>query len=299
MSEQWTVLGVLNWTTGYFEHIGARSARLDAEVLLADVLGMERILLYAHHDRPLTAEERARYREAVKRRGRGEPVQYILGRQEFWSIPFRVEPGCLVPRPETEILVDEALAEARRLQEAGETALRVADVGTGTGCIPVALATELTEARFLAGDVADVPLRVAADNAEAAGVADRVRVLRADGLMPLWEAGGREPLHLVLSNPPYLRDDELPGTMREVRDWEPEGALAAGPEGLDVIRPLVAAAAEPGVMAAGGALVLEVGGGEQAEQVRGIMEGAGFVGIRVREDYAGFPRVVVGRRASG
>ncbi len=293
----WTVLETLTWTAEFFGRQGALSPRLDAELLLAETLGLKRIQLYVQYDRPLTEDERARYRELVKRRGRGEPVQYILGRQEFWSQSFEVGPGILVPRPDTEVLVEEALAEAKRIAEAtGRAALRIADVGTGSGAIAAAVASELPEARVWAGDIAREPLEVAPRNLAAAGVGDRVAVVHADGLGPLWEAAGREPFDLVLSNPPYIRAGEYAGLMREVRDFEPRGALVAGADGLDVIRPLVAEAAREGGLAPGGALAVEIGDRPQAEEVAELMRGAGFEAVRVRDDYAGMARVVVGRR---
>ena len=146
MSDAWTVLRILDWTRGYLGDRGSTSPRLDAELLLARVLALERIGLYAAYDRPLTPEERSTYRAMVQRRGAGEPTQYILGEQEFWSIPFRVEPGVLIPRPETELLVEEALAAVKGLGPAAQADVRIADVGTGTGCIAVALARELPKA---------------------------------------------------------------------------------------------------------------------------------------------------------
>ena len=297
-SDPWTVLRILRWTREFFARRGVATPRLDAEVLLASVLGVERIQLYVQYDRPLDPEERERMRVLVRRRGRGEPVQYLVGSQEFWSISFRVRPGVLIPRPDTEVLVEEALAEIRRDGAQHGAPLRLADVGTGSGCVAVALATELPTAVVYAGDVEDVPLELAAANAAAAGVAERVRVLRAEGLLPL-VAAAEEPLHLVVSNPPYIPTGELPGLMTEVRDFEPVNALVAGPDGLAVIRPLVAAAARPGSLVSGGALALEVAGAAQAETVRHLLEAAGFEAVRVRDDYAGIPRVVVGRRANG
>ncbi|MCB9786944.1 MAG: peptide chain release factor N(5)-glutamine methyltransferase [Deltaproteobacteria bacterium] len=298
MSDSWTLLKTLQWTVGYFEQKGIAQARVDAEVLLAHVLGMQRILLYAHHDRPLTGEERDRYRELVRRRAQGrEPVQYLTGKQEFWSLSFRVEPGVLIPRADTEVLVEEALAHARALPDERQAALRIADVGTGTGCIAIALAHELPGATVLAGDVAEVPLRLAAANAEALGVEARVRVLRADGLTPLFEAGGGQPFDLIVSNPPYIPDGEHAGLMPEVRDHEPRQALTAGPEGLDVLGPLIAASAGEGVLAPGGAVLVEVSDGAQADAVVRRFEAAGFEAPRIRQDYSGLARVVVARSA--
>ncbi|MEC9071734.1 MAG: peptide chain release factor N(5)-glutamine methyltransferase, partial [Myxococcota bacterium] len=239
--ESWTVLRILQWTTDYLERSGSNTGRLDAEVLLAHVLGCERIRLYVDYARPLGGDERARYRGMVKRRAGGEPVSYITGSKEFWSIPFRVEPGVLIPRPDTEILVEVALEQAERL---GSGPLRIADVGTGSGCVAVALAHELPQASVIGGDIADLPLRLAPENASTAGVSERCQIHRADGLRGLWEAAGRSPFDLVVSNPPYLRTDEGPGLMSGVRDHEPGEALFGGDDGLEVIVPMVRAATD-------------------------------------------------------
>ncbi len=299
MSEVWTVLSILNWTTDFFAKHGVDSPRLDAELLLARVLEVERIQLYVQYDRPLGGGERDRFRALVKRRAAGEPVQYILGAQEFWSIPLEVTRGVLIPRPDTEIVVEEALACARALAEAeGLGALRIAEVGTGSGAIAIALAKELTDATVWAGDIAAAPLAVAPANAQRAALADRVLVHEACGLTPLWHAANRAPFHLVASNPPYIRTGDYPGLMREVRDWEPREALVAGPEGLDVYRTLIAEAAAPGVLHPTGSIVLEIGDGPQADAVSALLRAAGFRHNRVREDYARRPRVVVATRQS-
>ncbi len=343
-SRIWTVLEVLGATAKVFETAKVGSPRLDAELLLAHSLGIERIQLYVQYDRPLLPAERAAYRELVKRRANGEPVQYLLGTRDFWTLTFEVAPGVLIPRPDTETLVQVVLDELSRLDGAGHaadagrsdahdgvlasvtpaeteeaeladvadaapvadadedknprgTGQRVADVGTGSGCVAVTLAHERPGLEVWAGDIAATPLALAPRNAARAGVSDRVRVLEANGLGPLWQAAGRRPFHVVASNPPYLRRDELAGLMREVRDHEPQVALVAGDDGLDVIRPLIRAAAAPGVLVDGGALAIEVSStGEQAARVQELMEAAGFADARVVADLAGLPRVVVARR---
>ncbi len=298
MSEPWTLLKTLQWTAGYFKEKGVPQPRVDAEVLLAHVLGLERILLYAHFDRPLTDDERDRYRDLVRRRVQArEPVQYLTGTQEFWSLSFRVAPGVLIPRSDTEILVEEALTHAKGLEAAGRSALRIAEVGTGTGCIAIALAHELPEATVWAGDVAETPLRLAAENAETLGVAGRVHVLRADGLLPLYEAAGQAPFDLIASNPPYIPQSLHASLMPEVRDHEPAIALTAGPEGLDVIAPLVLASARPGLLADGGGVFIEVSDDAQAATVRDLLLAAGFAEVRIRQDYSGLARVVIATRA--
>ena len=295
MSETWTVLGIIKWTTGFFQKQGIDSPRLDAELLLAHVLQLERIQLYVQFERPLDPAERHTYRELVKRRAAGEPVQYILGNQEFWSLSFEVGRGVLVPRPDTEVLVEEALAIARTLAGKAGEGLRIADIGTGSGAIAVALASELEGARVWAGDIADAPLEVAPKNAHAAGVGERVTVCRGAGLAPLARAAGPGPFDLVCSNPPYIRAGDHPGLMREVRDWEPLEALVAGADGLDVLRVLVDEVARPGALRPDGAVLFEIGDAEQADIVGGWLAARGLTGVRVRNDYAGRARVVIAR----
>jgi release factor glutamine methyltransferase len=297
--ELWTVLRTLQWTTEYFRSKEQGSPRLDAEVLLAYVLDVDRIQLYVQYERPTDANERSRYRELVRRRGAGEPVAYILGEREFWSLSFEVCTGVLVPRPDTETLIQRALDLAAEISPEGQPPLRIAEVGTGSGCIAVSLAHERADAEVWAGDVAAVPLQVAPRNAARAGVQDRVHVSHADGLLALFDASGRRAFHLIVSNPPYLRDDEFDRLMRDVRDFEPRQALTAGRDGLDVIRPLVECAMAPDMLVDGGALLIEIGSAEQAAVVEDLMRAHGFDRVNTVPDLGNRARVVVGRRREG
>ena len=298
-STRWTLLDALNWTTGFFTKAGVPSPRLDAEMLLASVLQTERIELYMRYDQPLERDEREAYRALVVRRANGEPAQYILGRQGFWSLDLKVGPGVLVPRPDTEVLVEEALTEARRVMEArGQSTLSIADVGTGSGAIALALASELPGAEVWAGDIHDAPLQVAAANAKACHLAQRVRVVRADLLAGLCQVR-QAPFDLVVSNPPYIRHDDMPGLMREVRDWEPRSALVGGgADGLAVIGRLVDEVSDQTIHP-GGALIVEIGDESQANELSERMVNKGFCGVRVRADYGGNVRAVVGRWRTG
>lgn len=291
MSETWTVLRILEWTRGYLEGKGSLTPRLDAELLLGHALGLERIALYTSYDRPLNPQERESYRELVRRRGTGEPTQYIVGEQEFWSIPIRVEPGVLIPRPETELLVEEILDAARALAASVGPQLRIADIGTGSGCIAIALASELPEATVVATDIEATPIRLARENAARAGVEDRVEVVVADGLDGVDSTAGG--FHLIASNPPYIPDGQFNGLMHTVRDFEPRVALTAGPEGLDVIRPLIERVSDPAVLLPGGTVAIEISDAAQAETVAALMDEAGLANPRIREDYSKVPRVVV------
>lgn len=281
MAETWTVLRTLDWTAGYFRQKGIEGGRLDAELLLADLLGLDRVGLYLNFDRPLQAAELAAFRQRVERRARREPVRYILGQAEFWSLSFQVTPEVLIPRPDTEVLVEEALRRGRE-------ARTVLDVGTGSGAVAVVLARELPQARVEGVDVSAGALAVAAENARRNGVAQQLRLSRED-LRRL--SGG--PYDLVVANPPYIPEGELARLMPEVRDFEPHLALCGGEDGLDAYRALAGQAGD--LLASGGWLLVEVGIG-QAEQVRDLFTEAGLTELYIRPDYAGVPRVVGGRK---
>jgi len=282
LAETWTVLKILQWTTGYFQEKGIDSGRRDAEILLADLLHLNRVGLYLNFDRPLNGVEQAAFRERVARRARREPVQYILGVTEFWSLPLKVTPDVLIPRPDTEILVEETLKNA-------PVSGVILDVGTGSGAIAVALAHELPEARIEAIDISPAALAVAQENAQRNGVAARISFRQAD----LFRLEGG-PYALMVANPPYIPEAEIDGLMPEVRDFEPRLALqGGGVDGLAAYRSLAETAAR--LLQPGGRLLVEVGLG-QAEPVRRLFLEAGLDELSVRNDYAGIPRVVGGRR---
>ena len=284
--ESWTVLRVLAWTADRFGQEGLGSPRLDAELLLAHCLGVERVRLYMDHEKPLLPEELGRYRELVRRRLRREPVAYITGTREFWSLPLVVSDRVLVPRPETETLVEQAL---RSVAELELDAPLIVDVGTGSGAIALALASELPRARILALDVDPAALEVAAENARRLEL--ELTLLRGDLLDALPADTG--PLDLVVANLPYVARSELDGLEPEVARWEPRRALDGGPDGLDPLRRLVAQAAAR--LGAGRALALEIGA-EQAPAVTRLCSGHGFEGVRVVQDLAGLDRVVCSLR---
>lgn len=282
MAESWTVLKLLRWTAEYFNGRGIDSARLDAELLLADTLGLDRVGLYLNFERPLQADELAVYREQVRRRAGREPLAYILGRTEFWSLPLRVTPAVLIPRPDTELLVEQALARV-----AG--AARVLDVGTGSGALAIALAHERPECAVTAIDLSAAALAVAADNARANGVAERIDFAEGDlAVLPMG------PFDLVVANPPYIPHGDLAALMPDVRDFEPHLALDGGADGLDAYQALAGQANR--VLAAGGWLLVEVGIG-QAAAVQQLFAGAGLTEIFTARDLAGIERVVGGRKS--
>jgi release factor glutamine methyltransferase len=285
----WTVLRVLGWTRERFAAAGIFTARLDAEVLLADALGVDRLRLYLDPERPLTQDELTRYRDRVRRRMGREPVAYITGAREFYSVTLAVDNRVLVPRPETELLVDLTLARLR-----DHPAPRIVDVGTGSGAIAIALAANLPRATVAAVDASDDALAVAAANVAAHGLGERVTVRRGD----LLAGCGPGSFDAVVSNPPYVAEGDLATLMPEVRDHEPRAALVAGPDGLDAIRRLVPQAAR--ALAAGGLLVFEIGGPRQsAEAARIVTDAGAFDGVAVHRDLAGLDRAVTAVRRSG
>ncbi len=280
VAERWTVLKLLQWTADYFSARQIEAARLEAELLLAATLGMDRVGLYVNFERPLDPTELAAFRERVQRRARREPVQYILGETEFWSLRFHVSPAVLVPRGDTEVLVEEALARI-------EGASRVLDVGTGSGAIAVALAHEKPEILMTALDCSLPALEVARRNAVRNGVADRVNCLA--GELAALPPG---PFDMVVSNPPYIPARDWEKLMPEVRDHEPRLALDGGEDGLEAYRHLARQAGR--ILAPGGWLLVEVGIG-QAKDVSALFKAGGLIEINQRDDYARIPRVVMGK----
>ena len=273
-----TVSDVLRRSTAYLTDRGSETPRLDAERLLSKATGLERIELYMHSDRPLTSAELADARELVARRGRHEPLQYVLGEWGFRRLTLAVDARALIPRPETEILVERCLALLEGVEEPA-----VLDVGTGSGAIALAIADEHPGAAVTAIDSSPDALALAAENAERTGLA--VTLLRHD----LFAGLPSGPWDLVVSNPPYVRLEDVQALQPEVRDWEPHDALTA--EGA--VEAVARGAA--GVLAAGGRVALEVGEG-QAEETAQLLGRIGLVDVRITPDLRGIDRVVEGRR---
>jgi len=277
---------LVGWTANYLKEKGFHNARLNAELLLAGSLGVKRLDLYLQYDRPLKAEELAAFKARLLRRAKREPLQYIEGHAAFRDLTLRVDPRVLIPRPETETLVQEVLDWAE-----GRDALSALDVGTGSGAIALALATEGAFRRVVAVDVSADALEVARANGAAAAPDAPVEFR----LGSLYDAVAGERFDVIASNPPYVGDEERGGLDAEVRDWEPAGALFAGTGGLDVIRPLVAQAPEH--LAPGGLLAMEIGA-SQADAVCALVRATGaFAEPRVRRDLAGRDRIVLAELA--
>jgi release factor glutamine methyltransferase len=279
-----TALAYLELAAKFLAGRGIASARLDAELLLAFVLGTDRVGVYLRFDRPLGLPEVDGYRALIKRRGEGEPVAHLTGTREFWSRPFGVSQDVLIPRPETELVVERALA----LVPTRERPLRVLDLGTGSGAIAVALAAELPAADVVAVDASDAALAIAERNVATAELAGRVTLLLGDWTTAL-PADAR--FDLVVSNPPYIPSDDIAALAPEVRR-EPRLALDGGADGLAAYRRIIPEAAR--VLVPGGALVLEVGAG-QAPAVAELLAAHAFTSVARHADLAGIERVVEGR----
>ncbi|OYW22765.1 MAG: protein-(glutamine-N5) methyltransferase, release factor-specific [Planctomycetales bacterium 12-60-4] len=244
----WTVRRVLEWTTGHLTKHGSDTPRLDAEILLAHARKCRRIQLYTAYDEPLSDAVRAHMKELVKRRAAREPVAYLVGFREFFSLEFRVTSDVLIPRPDTETLVMEAVTVAKT-----RTAPAVLDLCTGSGCVGVAIAKSVPGATVTTVDLSPAALAIAAENAAKHGVSDRVRCLEGDLFAPL---PPDQRFDLIVSNPPYVRTDELAGLDADVRMYEPRLALDGGVDGLDLVRRIIADA--PAWLNPGGWLMLEI-----------------------------------------
>jgi release factor glutamine methyltransferase len=282
--ETWTVLKVLNWTKGYIAEKGVENARLEAEWMLCAALAMDRVGLYVNYDKPLSPSELVSFREMVARRARREPLQYILGSQEFMGIEFEVSPSVLIPRHDTGTLVEEAVKRC-------PGAKRILDIGVGSGCVAVTLAASLQEAEVFGVEKSAEALALAEKNARRNGVA--VRLLAGSLFEPVRDL----TFDLIVSNPPYIPSGDIASLQPEVRDFEPAEALDGGPDGLDFYRSIIPAA--PGYLIPGGWLLFEVGI-NQSPQVLRIFKEAGCYGeLFAAKDSGGIERVVGGRLVSG
>jgi release factor glutamine methyltransferase len=280
-SEAWTLGRLLSWTTRFFTEKAAETPRLDAEVLLAHVLGCKRIDLYVRFEEPASDQARDRYRNLVRQRAEGCPVAYLVGKKEFFSLEFAVTPAVLVPRPETEILVTECLERAR-----GFDRPRILDVGTGSGAVAIALASQLPAAAVTAVDISADALAVARSNAAKHGLADRIRLVQSDLLAALPRD---EQFDFILSNPPYVAEAEWSKLHPGVRDYEPRVALIGGAGGYEIIERLIDQA-RPHLRLAG-CMLIEIGAAQE-EPVRQIAARLGCCVHPTLRDHANRPRVI-------
>lgn len=303
---EWTIGRLIEWTRGFFDKKGIPQPRLEAEILLAHVLGVERIALYMRYEEAVAEDERARLRDLVQRRAAREPTKYLVGTCEFMSLAMKVTPDCLIPRPETEMLVEEVLRRTGLKRRppgtpvapaaegvAAAPPLAIIDLCTGSGCVAVSLAAYLPTARIAATDVSAAALTLARENAEAHGVADRIAFLEGDLYAPL-DAADTQPADYLVANPPYVAEGEWAGLAPEITQHEPRGALVSGPTGLEIVERLVKGA--PAYLKPGGTLLVEIGS-EQGPAVAAMAAAArGLADVQILKDYAGLDRVLAARR---
>ncbi len=299
-AETWTVRRLLEWTTSFFKEKGADSPRLEAEVLLADAMKTSRVELYVNFDSEPSEEVRANFRNLVKRRGLGEPVAYLVGKKEFYSLEFEVDSNVLIPRPETEQLVLEAVELVKKLEKSaagtedapGNAApiWRLCDVGTGSGFVAVALAKNLPNARLTAVDVQPGALAVAKKNAEKHDVADRIEFVESDLFAALGSVPPEESFDVVVGNPPYVSVSEYAELEPTVRDFEPKTALVGGETGTEIVARIVDAA--PNYLKPGGKIYLEIGPSTAAATARLFENDPRWENVAVLRDFAQLERIV-------
>jgi len=270
---------------------GIANARLDAEVLLAHIIKKDRVWLITHRDEVLDDEQQRAFAEVIRRRTGREPLQHIMGSQEFWGLEFMVTPDVLIPRPETEHIIEAALA----IVQDRNSPVRIIDLCTGSGCIAVSLAKELAAARVIATDASEKALAVARENSRRHGVAERIRFLQGDLFGPLEELDLRGQVDILVSNPPYVLAGNLSTLQPEVRDYEPQMALIAGPEGTEIAIRIIRTA--PEYLKQNGALIMEMGMGQSEALIRAVAATSAYAGPDILKDLAGINRVIVARKA--
>jgi release factor glutamine methyltransferase len=285
---QWTILDIVNWTTAYFKSRDIDSPRATAEILLAHVLNVRRIDLYLRYDQPLTQNELSGFKALIQQRAKREPVAYIVGSKEFWSLDFCVSRQCLIPRPETECLVEAALALLPKTGAGGGCVPAVLELGTGSGAVIVAMAAERPGTLFFASDDSVEALFLAQKNAHAHRVEKQIHFFAGDWFFPLKPLAGFD---MILSNPPYIRRDLLSCLQPEIFQYEPRRALDGGEDGLCCLRHIICSAHY--YLIPGGDLILEIGSDQKAGVIH-IARGCGrYEEPVVKKDYAGHDRVAV------
>lgn len=286
---QWTILKILQWTTAYFKSHHIDSPRLTVEILLAHALNAKRIDLYTRFDQPLTKDELAIFKALVKRRICREPVAYITGNREFFGIDFDVSPHVLIPRPETEFLVEAALG---RIPQAVATPFRILEIGVGSGAVIVSLAVNRPGHEYMASDMSVNALQAAAGNARKNGVDGKILFFAGDLFAPLCPSAGS--FDLVISNPPYIAQNQLTGLEPEVRDFEPTLALDGGKDGMDIIRKIIAAA--PPFLNHHATLMLEIGFDQRDVVEQAITRDGRYSPPEFVKDYGGHHRVAIAHK---
>lgn len=282
--DRWTVRRLLSWTREYLEKRGIESPRLEAEHLIAHVLGIERMDLYLDPERPLTYGELQHFKELLKRRAKGEPLQYITWIQGFWKYTFRVRPGVLIPRAESEVLVKHALKVIKN-----EVAPLILDVGVGSGCLILSILADAPQARGIGTDLSAVALDITKENALRLGISERLSLVRGDLLSPFKKG----VFDVIISNPPYVSNEEWATLPREVKNHEPKVALDGGKEGLYYVSKLISRAWEH--LKPGGFLLIEIGW-EQGEKAKTLCKGRPYRDITIAKDLSKRDRALMARR---
>jgi len=288
--QAWTIQKLLNWIIGYLTDKGIDSPRLSAELLLSHVVGLKRIELYTQFDRPVTQQQLDQLHGLVKRAGQYEPIAYLTGKIEFYCLEFQVSPDCMIPRPETELLVERAI-EFLRSRTSEQL---VCDLCTGCGCIAIALARNCPDVNIIATDISDAALAIAAKNIEKHQLKKRIKLLCGDLFDPLVPQLDVEKFDLIVCNPPYVSAPEFEKLDRNIKDYEPKLALFAGVDGLDVYRRIIEKA--DSFLKPDAALMLEIGYA-QGQAVRELLEKANcFAGITFEKDPHNNDRIIIAKK---
>lgn len=287
---QWTIGKLLNWTSEYFKGKGLEDALLSAQLLLAKVLGCSKVELYLRFDQLVEQTKRDEFRQLVKRASEGEPVAYLIGHKEFFSLDFEVNSSVLIPRPETELLVQWLIRKIRSEYADREQAIRILDIGTGSGCIAIALAKNLSKAtEIIAVDKSQAALETAKKNAAKHAMADRISFRESD----LFSGVGEEArFDFIVSNPPYVTEEDYGNLPKHIKEYEPRDALVAGEDGLTVIREIVSRGNN--FLRSGGYLAMEIGY-NQREAVAELLADNGYEEIIFELDAANIARIAIGR----
>lgn len=285
-----TIIETINRATTLFSAVGIVDDRRDAEVLLSHVIKRDRAWIITHQDEVLDDKQQGDFTGSIQRRAKREPLQYIIGNQEFWGHEFIVTPDTLIPRPETELIIEATLGTMRDRSRK----VKIIDLCTGTGCLAISLAKELTSAHIIATDTSEKALAVARENTRRHGVVGQIRFLRGDLFEPLEELDIRGQVDIIVANPPYVRTGDLPALQPEVRDYEPPVALIAGPEGTEIHQRIIYTA--PLFLKKHGALIMEMGMGQAEALTRMVAAAGAYDTPEIHKDLAGIERVIVARK---
>jgi release factor glutamine methyltransferase len=288
--DTWTIQKLLNWTTGYLAEKGVDSPRLSTELLLSHVLGLSRIELYTQFDQLVGKEQLNKLHDLVKRAGQNEPIAYLVGKTEFYALELNMAADCMVPRPETELLVERAI-EFLRSRHGRQL---VCDLCTGCGCIAIAIAKNFSNAKVVATDICDAALAIAARNVEKYSLKDKIELLCGDLFDPIVSQPETEKFDLIVCNPPYVSASEFEKLPKNVKDYEPELALSGGVDGLDIYRQICEKA--NAFLKPDAALMLEIGY-SQGEAVRGLLQQADcFSEITIEKDFGDNDRIAIAKK---